>query len=73
MTNLNTEHEDNPRFTVEELLAEFGLTLDPAPSFPRISGAILTNIRSSAIRTSLGSSTRGSSHETPNRATAGTR
>lgn len=41
MTDLNTDQEDNPRFTVEELLDEFGLTLDPAPSFPRIIGAIL--------------------------------
>ena len=41
MTNLNTEHEDNPRFTVEELLSEFDLTLDPAPSFPKVVGAIL--------------------------------
>jgi hypothetical protein len=41
MTTLKSDHEDNPRFTVEELLDEFGLTLDPPPSFPRISGAIL--------------------------------
>jgi hypothetical protein len=41
MTVLNTDQEDNPRFTVEELLDEFDLTLDPAPSFPKIIGAIL--------------------------------
>ena len=41
MTDLNTDQEDNPRFTVEELLDEFDLTLDPAPSFPKIIGAIL--------------------------------
>src|SRR5262245_31645839 len=41
MTTPNTEHEDNPRFTVEELLDEFDLTLDPAPSFPKINGTIL--------------------------------
>ena len=41
MTDLNTDQEDNPRFTVEELLSEFDLTLDPAPSFPKIIGAIL--------------------------------
>jgi hypothetical protein len=41
MTDLNTDQEDNPRFTVKELLDEFDLTLDPAPSFPKIIGAIL--------------------------------
>jgi hypothetical protein len=41
MTDLSTDQEDNPRFTVEELLDEFDLTLDPAPSFPKIIGAIL--------------------------------
>jgi hypothetical protein len=41
MTIPSTNDEDNPRFTIEELLNEFDLTLDPAPSFPKISGPIL--------------------------------